>query len=415
MKTCSTKSDESHEKNLVLYGGAYLNKGGTAIAYGTLKVLKELNINFNYMIDPEPFPSEFFLSYNLTPIYRYSDVLTKRPMPSISPIYTFEPFIKCLINSYNPQIRQLRGNTIWHIGDSPFSDKRSSLSIIGQVIALSSLKKAVGGKAIIGGISLGYPRTKIGIRVLRDFFKSIDHIFIRGLETCETLKRLDVPSNKMTQICDFAYHLDMKSSSRSNKYSSLVKSTGSQAIALILRDYAEGQVRIDYIHSIKGLVSKLNEIGYRIFFIPTSYAYLIPENDLIFLEKVLNISDSEILDIRDLTPEEIIHVFSNFSFIISTRLHGAVYGTLANVPTIHLYEERKSLEVIRDIFGETIPLINLSDFSKAGGVNRIISLLEILEKERNVITSRIKYSIERARRESLTILNDSIEVEKLLD
>ena len=157
------KNESSNERTLTLYGGTYSNKGGAAIVYGTLKVLKELGIGYRYVIDPEPFfPIEFFNSFNLTPIYRYSDLLYKKPFSSISPLYTFNPFIKCLIKSYSPQVKQLRGIPLWHIGDSPFSDRRSSLSIIGQVIALQSLKTVMNGKVIIGGISLEYPRTKVG-------------------------------------------------------------------------------------------------------------------------------------------------------------------------------------------------------------------------------------------------------------
>lgn len=377
------KNKNSRERTLTIYGGAYLNKGGTAITYGTLKVLRELGIGYKYIIDPEPFPTEFFTSYNLTPIYRYSDVLCKKPMPSISPIYTFKPFIKCLINSYTPQIRQLHGIPIWHIGDSPFSDQRSSLSILGQVIALKSLKAVINGKLIIGGISLGYPRTKTGELALRHFFKSVDYFFIRGAETYNTLGKLGVPDDKMSIICDFAFHLDKKNSSESNKYAKLIREGGKPTIGLILREYSYGAHRENYIKSIKKLVNKLLEYNYGVSFIPTSYAYLIPENDQIFLKNVLNVDNHNIINIKDFTPEEIISIFSNFDAVISARLHGAVYGTLANVPTIHLYENRKSVEVIKDIFGETVPLIKLSDFAESNGLNEITKIVgEFLRKKK---------------------------------
>ena len=137
-------------------------------------------------------------------------MLCKKPLKSISPLYTFNPFIKCLIKSYSPQIRQLSGIPLWHIGDSPFSDRRSCLSIVGQVIALQSLKTAINGKVIIGGISLEYPRTKIGELALRHFFKSVDYFFIRGSQTYNHLLKLGVPQDKMSKICDFAFHLDKK-------------------------------------------------------------------------------------------------------------------------------------------------------------------------------------------------------------
>ena len=49
------KNESLCDRTLTLYGGTYLNKGGAAIAYGTLKALKELGIDYGYIIDPEPF------------------------------------------------------------------------------------------------------------------------------------------------------------------------------------------------------------------------------------------------------------------------------------------------------------------------------------------------------------------------
>lgn len=40
------------KKEIVLYGGTYLNKGGAAIAQGTFEILKKLNVDFKVIIDP---------------------------------------------------------------------------------------------------------------------------------------------------------------------------------------------------------------------------------------------------------------------------------------------------------------------------------------------------------------------------
>lgn len=408
-------NESSGERTLTIHGGAYLNKGGTAIVHGTFKVLKELGIDFRYIVDPEPFPIEFFTSYNLTPIYRYSDVLWKKPIPSIGYISTFKPFIKCLINSYTPQIRRLHGSPIWHIGDSPFSDYRSRLSVIGQVIDLQSLKAVINGKLIIGGISLGFPRTKTGELVLRQFFKSVDYFFIRGSETYNTLRRLGIPHEKISIICDFAFHLDKKGGNESNKYSKFIEEAGKPTIALILREYSYGHHRENYIKAIRKLVSKLLEYDYKVFFIPTSYEFLIPENDKIFLEKVLNAEHRQIINIKDFSPEEIISVFSNFDVVISARLHGAIYGALANVPTIHLYEDRKSLEVIKDIFRETLPLIKLADFAEGNGLNEIFKITRYSLWKKDEISSEMKSHIKSVRESSINELKYSLEEKHLLE
>jgi len=390
----------SRKKSLILYGGTYLNKGGAAIAYGTLKVLKELGIDFKYIIDPEPFfPFDLL---DVVPIYRFSDTLSTNSLPSVNPIYTYKPFLKCLIKSHKSEIKLLRGKPIWHIGDSPFSDKRSVLSVIGQVIALQTLKAATNGKVIIGGISLEYPRTKIGKLILQHFFrKNADYLFVRGKETYATLQELGVSSEKISMICDFAFYLDKKESEETKNLSKLIREANKPAVALIFREYSYGRHREKYIEGIKKFASKLEEHDCKVFFIPTSYSYLLPENDQIFLEKVVGVDTRQIINIKDFCPEEIISIFSNFDVVISARLHGAVYGALANVPTIHLYEDRKSLEVIGNVFGNAIPLIKLFDFAEGNESNEIARIVENLLRKKNEISFEIKSRLKTTRENSI--------------
>jgi polysaccharide pyruvyl transferase WcaK-like protein len=388
-------------KRLVLYAGTYLNKGGAAIAHGTLQTLKKLNIDYNYIIDPEPFPETFFDNYNIEPIYRYSDIMCNKPINSLSSPSLVRPFINCLLKSHCSQIKNLNGTPIWHIGDSPFSDQRSAFSIVGQVFALKTLKSAVKGKVIIGGISLSYPRTKIGESVLKPFFvNGVDFTFVRGKQTKEVLKEFGVPDEKMSMICDFAYHLNKKETNNTKKLSERI-SCNIPVIALIVRDHSSDKTRDTYIQRIKQLYGELVKKNYKVFFIPTSYSFFTPENDLIFIKEQLGVNGNHIINIRDLSPEEIISVFGNFDTIISVRLHGAVLGTLAHVPTIHLFDGRKSLEVIGDIFGDSVPLIKLNDFIdnyEKVGLSEIIT--QAVCKKDNV-SNDLKASIDRARESSI--------------
>lgn len=395
------------KNEMILYGGTYLNKGGAAIAQGTFEVLKKLNIDFKVIIDPEPPLESLSNKFDLRPIYRYSDSLCSKDMPSISPLYTFKPFLKCLINSHSNSIKELKGTPIWHIGDSPFSDQRSYLSVVGQVVALNTLRSAIGGQVIIGGISLDYPRTKMGKLALKNLFGSkVEYTFIRGQYTHKHLEALGVPDEKMAMICDFAFHLEKTDTKNSQIVSECINQLDGPSVALIFREYASGKDRENYIQNIKILASKLEEKGYNVFFVPTAYAYLIPENDQIFIAKMLNVDPKQVINIKDLAPGEIISVFSNFDAVISARLHGAVYGTLAHVPTIHLYEGYKSLEVIGDVFGDVVPLIKISDFTNNSGLNKI---LEIVDKEdKDEVSLKIKSCIKKARTQSIPVLKDDL-------
>lgn len=393
--------------DIILYGGTYLNKGGAAIAYGTLKVLRDLGLKFSYVIDPEPFFP--FEELNLEPIYRFSDSFSVNPIPSVSPIYTVKPFFKCITRSLSDDIRQFRGTPIWHIGDSPFSDSRSALSIIGQIIALQSLKSVIHEDVIIGGISLDYPKTGIGKFTLPRYFRNdVDFTFTRGKYTTKVLNDFGVPPENSTMICDFAFHLDRMDSKRSDHIVKRLQDSGRLKIALVLRDFGQGLERENYLASIKTLLVRLNEEGYEVFFIPTTYAFLIPENDLIFLREELSIPQQNIINIRDLTPHEIISVFSNFEVIISARLHGAVLGTLAHIPTIHLYEGGKSVEVMGEVFGDLVPLIKLRSFATGDEIENMILLIERMLEDKMQIGNELEECISHARNRSLDTLREHL-------
>jgi polysaccharide pyruvyl transferase WcaK-like protein len=390
-----------------LVGGTYSNKGGLAIVQGTFKVLKELGIDFKYIIDPESFfPFEFFNSYNLIPIYRYSDVLWKKKTPFVKHAYTLYPFIKCLINSrsFRKKYGCLNGSLLWYIGDSSLSDYRSLFSLLGETISIYSLKKAIKGKLIMGGISIEYPRTGIGKFVLRRFLKSVDYFFVRGQISYDNLTKLGVPPNKISLICDFSLFLEQEK--EKNRKIENDKPT----VALIFREYSDGLHRKDYIGAIKRLVSKLLEYDFKIFFIPMAYSGFIPENDLIFLENVLKIDKNSIININEANPEEIIHIFSKFDAVISARMHGCVYSALAGVPTIHLYEMPKSLELIKGVFGEIIPLFKLCNFARDDNLsNKIIKNLINLLQRKEEISYQMKTCIDNAKKRSINELKFALE------
>lgn len=389
--------DVKLNEDLLLYGGTYLNKGGAAIAYGTLSALNDMGIRYNRIVDPEPFFS--FSDMKLEPIYRYSDILSTKPMQSISPLYTYKPFIKCLINSHKKEITDMKGMPIWHIGDSPFSDKRSVLSVAGQIIALESLKRRVKSTTIIGGVSIGFPRTKIALYLMKKYFKNY-YFFVRGQQTLNNLLKIGVEESNMTKIADFAFQLKKTRTDKSAKISRRINESSKPKIGLCLREYSSGEERIKYIESIRKLVSKLGN-EFRVFFIPTSYAYLVSENDNIFCREVLRVENDNIIDIMDLTPGEIIDIFSNFDCIMSARLHGAVFGTLANVPTIHLYDTTKSLEVLGEVFENRVSLMNFSDMASETGPEKIIKTMKEFNKNKDTISSGLKACIEVARKTSL--------------
>ena len=392
------------DDDLILYNGTYLNKGGAAIAYGTLKVLRELGLNFRYIIDPDPFFP--FEEMNLTPIYRYSDTFSVNPIPSVNPVYTAKPFARCLINSFSKNVRQFRGLPIWHIGDSPFGDTRSGLSIVGQIVSLSSLKHTLGSKVVVGGVSLSQPITTIGKSTLPKFFKyDVDYTYTRGDYTNENLKSWGVENTKYSTICDFAFHLDKDETyTLPTKVKQLFDNAsynGKKKIVLVLRDFKAGEISLLYHSQVRKLIATLELANYELYYIPTTYAFLIPENDCHYLTDVLQIPMDKILNVQDNTPSEIISIMSNFDCVISTRLHGAILGTLAHVPTIHFFEGTKSIEVLGNVFNDLIPMINLNTFTYNYDVSQLLQTISVMLSNKKDLSIKLESCIHIARVKSL--------------
>jgi polysaccharide pyruvyl transferase WcaK-like protein len=396
--------DFMKDEDLLLYGGTYLNKGGAAIAYGTFKALSDIRVNYRTIIDPEPFFA--FNSLNLRPIFRYSDILSMSPLKSVKLRYTYKPFIKCIVNTYNPEIYELKGLPIWHIGDSPFSDSRSFLSVAGQIVALESLRKVIKSKVIIGGVSIDTPKTRVGRYLMEKHFKNY-YFFVRGNYTFKNLLRLGVPESSMVRMCDFAFQLTGIRNKATEEVSRIISEFNKPKIALCLRDFSIGDNAANNLASIKKFIVILKD-HYSLFLVPTSYAYLNSENDQLFSQQKLNMANCSMLDIKNNTPEEIIDIFGNFDLVISSRLHGAVYGALANVPTIHLYEGYKSLEVIGDSFGDTIPLVKLTDFAKGKNIEELISLIARMISNKEDISYKLKRLVKNAKDFSIKEIDHSL-------
>lgn len=390
------------DKELILLGGTYSNKGGLAIIKGTFKVFNELNISSRYIVDPEPlFPADFFSSRGLIPIYRFSKFLDK-----YSSLNLLIAFINLLKNSFTSQIRQLRGIPIWYIGDSSLNDHRSVISLFGQIASLLSLKLATGSRLLINA-SMGYTRTKIGKMLLQSFLKNVDHLFARGTASYNNLLRLGVPPEKITTVCDFAFYLNREETARSRKYSKLINESKKPAMALIFKNPPRCVDRSLYIDAARKLAFKLRD-KYEVFLVPTSYVPIPIENDPMFLNELNKTNMGHVLNIEELEPEEIIDVFTNFEAVITARLHGAVFSAMAGVPTYHIYEADNSIDVIGDIFGSLIPLLHVPDFVQRP-VEQITETVNRLVRHRDEISQQLITRINVEKKRSIELIKSYFE------
>ncbi len=125
------------------------------------------------------------------------------------------------------------------------------------------------------------------------------------------------------------------------------------------------------------------------------------------MEFLNEIGVQNILNISHLDPTEIIEVFTNFKAVITLRLHGAVYSTLAGVPTYHIYEADNSLDVIRDTFGESVPLLHISDFI-IGDVEKIHQDVQRLINRKDELSFSMRQCIEENKEKTIETIKNSL-------
>lgn len=391
------------DKKLVLLSGTYTNKGGLAIVYGTLKVLNELGIKTKYIVDPEPsFPDSFYKKFNLTPVYRWSHRFGTGETKSLTLLSSVIPFVNLIRNFSSSQVKQLHGYPIWYIGDSSLNDYGSVLALLGQIINLLSLKLFTGGKLLVNA-SMGYMRTEIGEFLLKFFLRYVNVFLVRGTASYKNITQRGVPISKVSIVSDMAFFLDKNQTSNTKEMSDLISKSEKPPIALIFKNYSKTEKKSDYIYSIKKLANSLKK-KHSVFFIPTSYVPYKNENDLEFLNEI---GVENILNINHLDPTEIIEVFTNFEAVVTLRLHGAVYSALAGVPTYHIYEADNSLDVIKDTFGELIPLLHVSDFIN-GDIEKIHQDVERLIHKRDKISFSMRQCIEENKEKTIETIKNSI-------
>lgn len=393
------------DKKLVLLSGTYTNKGGLAIVYGTLKILNELGVKTKYIIDPEPsFPDSFYKEFNLTPIYRWSHKFGTGETKSLTLLSSIRPFLYLIRSFSSSQIKKLHGYPIWYIGDSSLNDYGSVLALFGQIINLLSLKLFTRGKLLVNA-SMGYMRTETGEFLLKFFLKYVDIFLVRGIASYENITQRGVPTTKVSIVSDMAFFLDKSKTSNTKEISNIISKSEKPPVALIFKNYSKIENKSEYVYSIKKLANSL-EKDYCVFFIPTSYVPYKNENDLEFLNEI---GVEDILNISELDPMEIIEVFTNFKAVVTLRLHGAVYSTLAGVPTYHIYEADNSLDVIRDTFGELVPLLHISNFIN-GDVEKIHQDIEELIRKKDTISFSMRQCIEENKTKTIETIKNSLKV-----
>lgn len=208
----------------------------------------------------------------------------------------------------------------------------------------------------------------------------------RDKRTFNFLQRLGFPANKLSLICDFAFHIDPERTARTDEISSMIREC-EKPVGIIpdvsKLKHPNSGFENKYFQRLLKLVQKLKDRGFSVLLIPLSHTRLAntspyTQDDYeacIAVNRALGM-DLPIIQTKNLEPEEIIQIMRDLNCVISVgRLHGAVFGCLANILTIHIYFEEKAL-MLKDLF-EKFPLFWCHDWVTHPNIDeKIIALIE---------------------------------------
>lgn len=156
-----------------------------------------------------------------------------------------------------------------------------------------------------------------------------------------------------------------------------------------------------FLAGMTGFLDNLIEShGIRIRFIPMYPPFIEPwEDDCALLKDIragMAYKDNvQIID-EDLSPEELLHIFSGIDVMIGVRLHSTIIATALGIPSIHLAYSAKGFSYFKFLGQERfcVPLEKLTDQAEW---DKLSFLFSIMMKERSVISRDICAAVRRIR------------------
>ena len=389
----------------------YKHKGDLAIVKGTLEVFRKLGMSdsINYLIDPElGFPQDFSIDNSISAeiIYTWIKEVEQSTIEKQQGLNLYIMALKHFIKSTRNLKNICHTDCMWYVGGIRFSE--NSKYPFGELVNALSKKKILSSKLIFGGISMSRGDNSLIYRAYRPIYKKLllyaDHIYARDHLTYSFLvKTLDYPTEKTSLVCDMAFHLTPLESGNSTEIKKSVENytntNGKPALGVVvdvseLKSAAKGFDN-EYF---KGTLSIIKEFTkkYTVFLVPMSHnPSAIPppftqDDKEVCKEMNHNLKFKlPILQTENMQPEEIIDVMTGFDGLISIgRLHGAVFGVLADIPTVHVYKVDKAF-MFKTLFGD-FPLIHANSLITIAGRNDIVRAVDNSIEDYNSYMPKVK-------------------------
>jgi polysaccharide pyruvyl transferase WcaK-like protein len=363
--------------NIGIIRATYSNLGDIAILKGTLNVFEKLGIHPKFIFDPEPFfPENYFENMGITAVHTFPSKVEYKILQNggsnkiTNYLIPLSGFTKELFFRKKNEI-----NYLYCIGGSRFGIEQGKY-VVAEILNVLYKKKLLGSELIIGGASISKHNTGKWFNKLYGIFaNNVNYAFVRDNISYSNLTEY-LPKNKCSIICDFAYWIHPSVTKNTLNVSKFIAdhSKGKKAIAIF--PGLNLKSKDEYISHLCKLINELNDENYSIFLIPTfNHPYLKDDNDVCLnINSILKFK-TNIIETKNLQPEELIQIISEFDGVISSRLHGAIFATLANVPTVHIYSEHKGKGFFSTYFKNNVCLISIDDILKSNMTKKILQFL----------------------------------------
>jgi polysaccharide pyruvyl transferase WcaK-like protein len=251
------------------------------------------------------------------------------------------------------------------------------------------MAKILGKKLVIIGQTMGPFKGLLNGRLAALVLNLADLIIVREHATARQLEGIGVRGHRVTTDLAFAFPENVK------------RGKGDKRRVIICPKKIGGpSKRALYAEQLGKLAGRIiEEFGSEVVFLPTDL------HDVDFQREISSKIDGKVKHIEEVHPPgRIAEIISDADFIVSSRMHAIILGSLSSTPFFAVGDSFKFSEILDSLCeGCAMGIEELDD----KGIERIIERIREREKLRGMIADRMAHVGERAR-ESSSILGEKL-------
>lgn len=269
-----------------------------------------------------------------------------------------------------------------HPGGDFISPDYFFMTTFGEIL----MARILGKKSVILAQSMGPFKGLLNRAIAAPFLKMADLIIVREKKTMRELSLMGIGNVYLT--ADLAFMFPKR----------IIRQKRGERVIICPKNLRSG--KMDYARGLKRLSGRIkSEFGYEILFLPTDL------HDVCFQAEIGDSLAPDVTVVKEVhSPEEIARIISSSQFIISSRMHAIILGSLSSTPFCAIGDSFKFEEILGELHGGcTLGTGGLDD----EGVERIIGLMRDRKKQEKAIGKNLP-AIREKSSETARILEDNL-------